>query len=140
MKARSIFSYAVLAILFASLGWFGHALTNVDQISPGESIAAAWQTQLNVLTNVAGKTREPSDASEIAKISFSSLSIGLALHYDQLSEQQKRDLAPFITRAKSVRSASRDDASLAVLDCIESAGSSKPIDQECIAGAVKRDG
>lgn len=137
MNVRSFASHFVVAVVSAGLGWFGHDLMTIDKLSPGESIAAAWETQLNILTDVQGQYREPSDASMVAETSFSTLSIGLALHYDQLTEQQKRELSPFLDRAKSVQAKVKDQPSLAVLDCIERAGSNKPIDQDCIASAVK---
>ncbi|MBA3487430.1 MAG: hypothetical protein H0T88_09630 [Lysobacter sp.] len=78
------------------------------------------------------------DVSRIARVSFSSLSRGLALQYDRLSDQQKSDLAPLIARASTLAQSDEDNASLDVLDCIAEAGVGARISEACISSAVKR--
>lgn len=91
-----------------------------------------------VLINIEGEVRVPEDVSRIARISFSSLSRGLALQYDRRSDQQKSDLALLIARASTWAQSDEDNASLDVLDCIAEAGVGARNSKACISGAVKR--
>lgn len=139
MKMKLALSHLFVALTFMLAGWLAHSVATVDYLSPGESIAAAWQTQLEVLTSPQGEARRVDEVERIAKISLSSLSMGLALNYDQLNEQQKRDLTPYMLRTKVLEPSSQNE-SLAVIRCIEEAGTQDFISEACIREAVKSRG
>lgn len=125
-----------VAVLFTAAGWLAHSVATADNLTPGELIAAARETQLDVLTNVQGDARVPVDVSRIARVSFSSLSMGLALQYDWLSDRYKRDLAPLIVRARTLEQPDAGFGSLAVLACMQEDGADTR--DACISSAVKR--
>lgn len=138
MKMQLVLSHLLFAVVFTAVGWLAHSVVTADSLTPGESIAAAWETQLDVLTNIQGDARVPEDVSRIARVSFSSLSMGLALQYDRLSDRHKRDLAPLIVRARTLEQPDAGVGSLAVLACLQEAGVGTRISNACISSAVKR--
>lgn len=138
MTARSFIAFSATAVISASLGWLGHTLMSQKYLTPGESIAAAWQTQLNILADLEGNAREPAEVTQAAISSFSSLSTGLALHYDQLSQQQKTDVAKLINRANRASSISSNAPLQEILDCIKKAAGNNTIDRQCVANAAEK--
>lgn len=137
MRWKIATSYLVIAIVFAAIGWFAHSVETADNLTPGESVFAAWQTQLNTLTDLEGATRSPEEIRQVAEVTFDTLSIALALQYDHLSDEQKRSMAPLIARAKVLGDRSTAASSLGVLGCIEAAGVDSPIGTACIFDSVK---
>lgn len=136
MKRNLIISLFLVSIMSAALGWFAHDLASIEKITPAESISNAWQSQVEALTDVNGSARSAENVTSSSEIMLSSLSMGLALHYDQLSTDRKQELAPLIQRAKVIKVSSKDVQSLAVISCIEEAGTDKPIDSECVKTSI----
>lgn len=137
MKMKLVLSHTLVALAFAAAGWSLHAISTADHLTPAKSIAAAWQTQIDVLTTPQGEERSAEDASRIARVSLSTLSMGLAMHYNQLTREQKRQLAPFIPRLRALDGSTDRQTSLAVIECIDAAGETRPIDEACISKAVQ---
>lgn len=128
-----------IAVLFTAAGSLAHSVATADNLTPGELIAAARETQLDVLTNVQGDARvRPWMPRASRGVSFSSLSLGLALQYDRLSDRHERDLATLIVRARTLEQPDAGFGSLAVLACMQEDGAGTRISDACISSAVKR--
>ena len=135
MKSTHIGAVVLMGLVSAAGGWFASELKNMNNLTPAESIYAAWQSQLTAMTNQAGELRAPEDAVAAGAASLSALSIGLAIHYDQLTEEEKIELQRFLPRAKVVPLSQEGRNYQAVISCIEAAGKGS-VDQQCLTKAL----
>ena len=135
MKQTQVIALILVGVVSAAGGWLASELSHVDKLTPAESIYAAWQSQLTAMTNQAGGLRAPDDAVAAGAASLSALSIGLATHYDQLTQEEKAELQRFLPRAKAVPLSQEGRDYQAVISCIEAAGTGS-VDQQCLTKAL----
>jgi hypothetical protein len=132
-RSRSNIAIAVaIALVFGFLGWQGGLLARDHHVSPGESMASTWESQIAILTNAQGEPRAPDDVVVTAHFSMAALTLGLALHYEQIPEEQWQRIE---ARLGSILVGMPEHArasTAAVIDCILSARRAGSIDRECV--------
>lgn len=137
MQKKNLVSVALVAVVFACLGWFGSALTKADYISPGESIAACWTTHVTVLSTADGRKQDPNQVVVSARHSLDALSRGLATYYDRLPERTRAQVATHFPRATTALDDNlRDPEAITALDCLERAQDLGEMDAGCINASV----
>lgn len=137
MKEKSVLMGMLLVAIGACIGYGTCTLFNSASVSLGTSIAAAWESQFNNLVDPDGQPREPDDALKISKITFNSLSMGLAHQYHQLSPSERSKLAPMISKAATLQLSPEGDTSTnSILSCIVQSGGDGHVSEECVAKAV----
>lgn len=101
MNKRQATTLLLVAAASGSAGWVANELSKSTHISPGESIADNWVTHVTVLTDGQGNPRAAEDVVIAAQAALDSLSLGLALHYDDLPDKTRDMIIPYLARAKT---------------------------------------
>ncbi len=106
--------------------------------TPADAISMSWESQLDALVGPDGSVREPEQSRELTKLAFKGSTMGLALHFHPLSAQERSALSGKIAQAASLDlSPDGDESTRSVLACIQSAGTDRRVDENCVADAVR---
>jgi len=122
MKSWKLISIAVGAVGAFSMGWVGAEVRNADKLPLGSVISNAWIERVTLLTDAEGKERSPEGVMEAVELSMESLSTALESYYEDLPDEEKKKLAPYVDRAHSAASLNGRAATMRVAECIEKAG------------------
>lgn len=138
MNKRQAATLLLVAAASGSAGWVGNELFKSTHISPGESIAGNWVTFVTVLTDGQGNLRAAEDVRIAAQSALDSLSLGLALHYDDLPDETRDMIIPYLARVETSLADKEPEKPKTATNCIAQATQSGYMDPDCIAAAVKR--